>query len=80
MLKKLIRNILYLLTQALNTVTLGDPGEYFSSRIAKARNRGSELGTFLANNVDKLFALWGDDNHCERSIQPDEGKHEIWRM
>lgn len=70
-------NLLIWLTQTLNVFTGGDPDETLSSRAGKARRRGSWFGTLLANVIDKIFSYLGDDNHCEKSIEPDEGKREV---
>lgn len=66
------RNILVALTQLLNAVGGGDPGETTSSRAAKqSHKRGWRLlGRFLD---------WIDPGHMRRSIVPDRGDDAAWR-
>lgn len=55
----------------------GDPDETMSSRLGKARRRGSGWG-FIANKVDLVAAeFFNDLNHCEKSIEDDEGSHQV---
>lgn len=55
----------------------GDPDETLSSRLGKARKRGSGWSS-VANKVDLVFGeLLGDKGHCDRSIEPDEGKKQV---
>jgi hypothetical protein len=55
----------------------GDPDESLSSRLGKARNRGSRWGVVTAK-VDLVFGeLFGDENHCQRTIEKDEGKKQV---
>lgn len=71
---KYFKNILISFDQFLNTLLLGDPDETISSRIGKMIRWGT------AGDVEKGLckALDGlDKNHCEKSIEEDEGKNEI---
>lgn len=55
----------------------GDPDESISSRLGKARRKGSKL-TFIANKVDLVaFELFGDYNHSEKSVENDEGRKQV---
>lgn len=55
----------------------GDPDENLSSRLGKARKRGSGW-SFITEKVDLVFReLFGDGNHCERVMEKDEGKKQV---
>jgi hypothetical protein len=55
----------------------GDPDESISSRLGKAKLRGSSL-TFLADRVDLVAAeIFGDENHSIKSVERDEGKKKV---
>jgi len=59
--------------------TGGDPDETISSRLGKARKRGSGWGK-VANKVDLVAKeLFNDHNHCNNSIEADEGKDQVTR-
>ncbi|MBO9492222.1 hypothetical protein J7384_17810 [Endozoicomonas sp. G2_1] len=59
--------------------TGGDPDDTLSSRLGKARKRGSKW-TFIANKVDLVaIEIFKDANHCEKSIERDEGKKQVTR-
>jgi len=70
-LKKYIFNILISIDQLANTVTLGDPDETISSRIAKKRAR-CRFCAWLCHLLNKL-----DKGHCDESIEVDEGKNAL---
>ena len=68
-------NILIAIDQLANTLLAGDPDETISSRAGK-----------LVNRRDCTFCYWLcralhilDKDHCEKSIEPDEGKNGIWK-
>jgi hypothetical protein len=61
-------NILLAVDQLGNAVGGGDPDETISSRAAKAQRRGKRWGCVLCNWLHKI-----DPNHCEKSIEHDEG-------
>ena len=55
----------------------GDPDESISSRLGKARRAGSRL-TFVANKVDLVADdIFNDVNHCNKSIEADEGRKQV---
>ena len=62
-----IKNILIAIDQLFNTIAGGDPDETISSRVGKY-HKGSLLYKLL-NFIEK--------NHCENSIEKDEGENEI---
>lgn len=56
----------------------GDPDESVSSRLGKGRNNKSAVITFIANKVDLIaYELFGDLNHCNKSIEHDEGRNQV---
>ncbi len=61
-------NILISIDQFFNTLMGGDPDETISSRAAKSRDT-NVAADMLCYILDKL-----DANHCEDSIEEDEGK------
>lgn len=64
---KYLKNILISLDQFLNTLAGGDPDETISSRVGKYY-KGSMLYEIL-NAIQK--------DHCEDSIEADEGKDSV---
>jgi len=73
-----ISNVLILIDQGFNTVfLLGDPDETISSRMAKwARSTPGKWHTRVGKLVCGFLHLL-DPNHCEKSIELDEGKKNI---
>lgn len=71
-LKRYFWNILLWIDQGLNTLTGGDPDETVSSRAAKAKRNGRRWGCVLCKVLN-----WFDRNHCEKSIEEDEGKNAV---
>lgn len=67
--KDWILNVLIGIDQLGNALLRGDPDETISSRAAKSAARGKRWGCVLCKFLDKL-----DPNHCEKSIEKDEGK------
>jgi hypothetical protein len=67
--KRYIWNLLISLDQLLNTLINGDPDETISSRMGKRAREGDQLGKLVCR-VLNIF----DKNHCEKSIEEDEGK------
>lgn len=55
--------------QAVNASTKGDEDETISSRAGKGARRGVWHWCLLCRVLD-----WLDPGHCEREIEPDEGK------
>lgn len=69
MVKRYLWNLLIALDQLGNALAGGFPDETISSRAGKcARKGGSHFCHFLC----RLLNLF-QDNHCERSIEADEG-------
>lgn len=54
--------------QLANVAANGDEDETISSRAAKARNAGRRWGCVLCRILDAL-----DPDHCDKSIEADEG-------
>lgn len=69
MIKRYIWNVLISLDQLLNTLFAGDPDETISSRMGKRARKGDRLGICVCK-VLNFF----DKDHCEKSIETDEGK------
>ena len=55
--------------QLANAALGGDEDETLSSRAGKAARQGKRWACVLCRLLDRL-----DPNHCEKSIEPDEGK------
>ena len=66
--RRFLINVLILIDEAGNTLTLGDPGETISSRAAKAQAKGKQWGCVLCRFLD-LF----QKNHCQKSVLPQAG-------
>lgn len=64
-------NLLVAVDQLLNTLAFGDPDETLSSRMGKRVHRCK-----LCRAACRLLHLF-DPNHCEKTIEHDEGKDEI---
>lgn len=71
MLKAYLWNLLIAVDQLLNTLTFGDPDETLSSRMGKRVHRCK-----LCRAACRLLHRF-DPNHCEKTIEHDEGKDEI---
>lgn len=55
----------------------GDPDESMSSRLGKARIRGSGW-SYIADQVDLVaYQIFNDPHHCERSIEKDRGGKQV---
>ena len=65
-----IKDILIGVDQLGNALLRGDPDETISSRAAKAQLKGKTWGCVLCKFLDKI-----DPNHCQKSIEKDEGKN-----
>ena len=63
-----LKNVLIGIDQLTNTVIGGDPDETISSRAAKAARKGKRWGCVLC----RFLSLFEKD-HCEKSLEPDEG-------
>ena len=64
-------NLIVSVDQFANAYILGDPDETISSRAGKYKHT-IWYWRWLANCLD-----WLDPGHTDRSIEADEGKHEI---
>ena len=73
-LKKWMWNILISVDQLANTIFWGDPDETLSSRMGKmiANGTAGDVEKELCNILDDV-----EKNHCEVSIEADEGKDEV---
>ena len=65
--KRYIWNLLIAIDQFFNALFGGDPDETISSRAGKKRE-SSEFADRLCKILDSV-----DKNHCEESIEEDEG-------
>jgi len=58
--------------------TGGDPDDTISSRLGKARVKGSLVLSVIADKVDLVaLEIFSDVNHCARSIEHDEGRNQV---
>lgn len=64
-----IQNVGIAVSQLLNTILGGDEDERLSSRAGKDARRGRKFACVLCRILD-----WIDPDHCEKSIERDEGK------
>ena len=72
MIKRYAYNILISLDQFGNTLAGGSPDETISSRIGK-----NPRVSFLSKGLYK-FLNWLQPNHCEKAIEADEGKDNVF--
>ena len=72
MVGRFLMNLLVLLDELGNTLTLGSPDETISSRAAKARNAGKKWGCVLCKVLD-----WLQKDHCTNSLEPDHGQDAV---
>lgn len=68
--KRYARNVLVSIDQLVNTLFFGDPDETISSRAYK--NRASKPWWCLCVLMNML-----DKNHCEESVELDEGSDQL---
>lgn len=74
-----IWNILIAIDQLANAMLGGDPDETISSRLGKFVRDNQEDTGFkgLISNVTCELLDVIDPGHCQKSIEDDEGKHEV---
>lgn len=66
--------------QMASAHTGGAPDETISSRLGKAREKGSSVFTVIADKVDLVaWEFFKDENHCGKSIERDEGHSQVTR-
>lgn len=81
--KRYLINNLEAFDQVLNALMAGDPDETISSRIGKAA-RGDfgltwqTIARPFEIVIDRIFAKLGQENHCRREIETDEGKDDLF--
>lgn len=73
MIGRYLWNLLIAIDQLANTVLAGDPDETLSSRMGKAMRRCA-LCRFVCRLIHPI-----DKDHCQKSIEPDEGSRELWK-
>lgn len=76
--KKWFWNVLIGFDQLANAILGGDPDETISSRLGKVIARNAEtnnLAWFVCYILDKI-----DPNHCQKSIEHDEGDDEVVKL
>ena len=71
--RKWLWNLLVAVDQLGNAITAGDPDETISSRAGKAKRRGRLWARSLCWMLDQV-----DPGHCEASVDPTEGKDQVW--
>lgn len=70
-------NILIGFDNFVSSVLLGDPDETISSRLGKAQRDNAPLKP-VADLVDfVVLELFGQAQHCQKSIERDEGKDKL---
>ena len=77
MIKKYIWNNLIAWDQLINALFGGDPDESMSSRLGKWVGPKRESACWACKNSAKVICAvlhLIDPNHCEKSIETDEGK------
>lgn len=66
--------------QLASAHTGGAPDETVSSRLGKGREKGSKSIGFIADKVDLVaWEIFRDANHCDKSIERDEGHSQVTR-
>ena len=77
--RQLVVNVLELADKALNTLTLGDPNENMSRRIARARAAGDRWAAIACRMLTWLFWIFTrSPDHCALALQPGTLGREIW--
>jgi len=79
--KKYFWNILIAVDQFANTIFGGDPDETISSRLGKWHRSGKTktgIKKYVYNCLNPIVELF-ETNHFKKSIEEDEGQHEVWR-
>lgn len=65
-----------------NSIAGGDPQELISSRVGKMvriwKQSPQNKARFLFANALCRFLSWFEKEHCEKSIQVDEGANDLW--
>lgn len=80
--KRYFINVLEAVDNLINASMAGDPDETISSRIGKAA-RGDFGPTWQKTArpfeilIDWIFSKLGQENHCRREIEADEGKDDL---
>jgi hypothetical protein len=80
--KRYIINVLEAIDQVVNALMAGDPDETISSRIGKAArgdfgNAWQMIARPFEILIDWIFAKLGQENHCRREIEADEGRDDL---
>lgn len=70
--RRYVRNCWVAEDQLWNARLGGDEDETISGRAAKARNAGRRWGCVLCRLLD-----WIDPDHCNNSIEADEGRNQL---
>ena len=72
-------NCWYAKDNLFSAQTGGDPEETVSSRLGKARDKGSGWG-YIANKVDLVARVFFNDlDHCNKSKELNEGSEQVTR-
>lgn len=75
-LKKYFKNWWIGLDQWINTWFGGDPDETMSSQLGKRKDLKYAKPFYLIINFI-AYKVFGQKNHCEQSIEPDEGEDAV---
>lgn len=70
-----LRNLIVGTNQLINAILGGDPDETVSSRLGKGERDGCRVCRFICVLID----LVTNDRHCERYIENDRGKRQVWK-
>lgn len=68
---KYARYVVYATSQFFNVLAGGHPDQSFSGRCGILREQGNWLFTHIADFIDCLFELIGEEDHCRRAIEWD---------
>lgn len=84
MVRRYLKNVLIAIDQLANAIMFGDPDETISSKLGKAMRGNYGIGIkYLLypfyKLVNAVFYILGEKNHCENSIEYDEGENDLWR-
>lgn len=76
MVRRYLWNVLIGLDQFANTLLGGDPDETISSRMGKnVAKRNCPFCNFMCELLNLI-----DKNHCQKSIETDEGKDQTFKI
>lgn len=77
---KYARYVMYATSQFFNVLAGGHPDQSFSGRCGILREQGNWLFTQIADFLDCVFEMMGEEDHCRRAIEWDRpalADHEV---